>query len=68
MASQMSESGDTSESTAQRDARLRRERRNAKIAAGGSERLNKITNMSGRPAAAEAGAYTSPRAFCGPTI
>ena len=44
-----------SESNAQRDARLRRERRNAKILAGGSERLNKITTLSGRPAAAEAG-------------
>lgn len=43
------------ESKTQREARLRRERRNAKIQAGGSERLNKITSMSGRPAAAEAG-------------
>lgn len=39
----------------QRQARLRRERRNAKLKAGGSERLNKITSLSGRPAAAEAG-------------
>ena len=43
------------ESKTQREARLRRERRNAKIQAGGSERLNKISSMSGRPAAAEAG-------------
>lgn len=43
-----------SESKAQRDARLRRERRNAKIQTGGSERLSKITSLSGRPNAAEA--------------
>ncbi|KAI9666966.1 MAG: hypothetical protein M1831_001471 [Alyxoria varia] len=48
-----------SESKAQRDARLRRERRNAKIVAGGSERLNKITSLSGRPAAAEAGKWAN---------
>ncbi|KAL9051081.1 MAG: hypothetical protein Q9162_006254 [Coniocarpon cinnabarinum] len=42
------------ESKAQRDARLRRERRNAKIQGEGSSRLSKITSMSGRPAAAEA--------------
>lgn len=53
----MATTGDppSGESDAQRQARLRRERRNAKIQAGGSERLNKITSMSGRPAAAEAG-------------
>lgn len=42
------------ESKAQREARLRRERRNAKLQTGGSERLSKITSLSGRPAAAEA--------------
>ena len=44
----------TEESKAQRDARLRRERRNAKLQADGSSRLSKISSMSGRPAAAEA--------------
>lgn len=42
------------ESKAQREARLRRERRNAKLQAGGSERLSKISSVSGRPAAAQA--------------
>ena len=42
-----SESGDE-ESPAQKQARLRRERREAKIKAGGSSRLEKITNVSGR--------------------
>ena len=37
------------ESPAQKQARLRRERREAKIKAGGSARLEKITNLSGRP-------------------
>lgn len=36
------------ESAAQRSARLRRERREAKIKDGGTERLDKITSMSGR--------------------
>ncbi|OAX84563.1 hypothetical protein ACJ72_01062 [Emergomyces africanus] len=36
------------ESPAQRAARLRRERREAKIKAGGSARLDKITSLSGR--------------------
>lgn len=49
------DSSPAGESDAQRQARLRRERRNAKLQAGGSERLNKITSLSGRPAAAEAG-------------
>ncbi|TKA69867.1 hypothetical protein B0A49_05546 [Cryomyces minteri] len=40
------------ESSAQRQARLRRERRNAKIQASGSARLDKITSLSGRPAPA----------------
>ncbi|KAL8873951.1 MAG: hypothetical protein Q9174_000638 [Haloplaca sp. 1 TL-2023] len=38
------------ESSAQRQARLRRERREAKIKAGGSTRLDKITQLSGRSA------------------
>ncbi len=37
------------ESPAQKQARIRRERRAAKINAGGSARLDKITNLSGRP-------------------
>ncbi|KAF1812643.1 hypothetical protein P152DRAFT_449353 [Eremomyces bilateralis CBS 781.70] len=36
--------------SAQEQARLRRERRNAKIAAGGASRLAAITSLSGRPA------------------
>ena len=40
---------DSEESPAQRQARLRRERREAKIKAGGSSRLDKITQVSGRP-------------------
>lgn len=36
------------ESPAQRAARQRRERREAKIRDGGSARLDKITNLSGR--------------------
>jgi GET complex subunit GET2 len=36
------------ESSAQRQARIRREKREAKIKAGGSERLDKITRLSGR--------------------
>lgn len=39
------------ESPAQRAARLRRERREAKIRDGGSARLEKITSLSGRTAA-----------------
>jgi len=41
------------ESKAQEQARLRRERRNAKLQAGGSDRLGKIASLSGRPLAAE---------------
>ncbi|MCJ1466938.1 hypothetical protein MMC07_005560 [Pseudocyphellaria aurata] len=37
------------ESPTQRQARIRRERREAKIKAGGSSRLDKITSLSGRP-------------------
>ena len=40
----------SSESPAQKQARQRRERREAKIKAGGSSRLDKITQLSGRPA------------------
>ena len=40
------------ESANQRAARLRREKRNAKIQAEGSDRLAKITQLSGRPAPA----------------
>ncbi|KAL9035026.1 MAG: hypothetical protein Q9214_006777, partial [Letrouitia sp. 1 TL-2023] len=36
------------ESPAQKQARLRREKREAKIKAGGSARLDKITQLSGR--------------------
>ncbi|KAL8716747.1 MAG: hypothetical protein Q9225_005953 [Loekoesia sp. 1 TL-2023] len=42
----------TDESPAQKQARLRRERREAKIRAGGSTRLDKITQLSGRSAEA----------------
>ncbi|KAI4738452.1 hypothetical protein E4T50_11076 [Aureobasidium sp. EXF-12298] len=40
------------ESPAQRSARLRREKRNAKIQTEGSDRLARITQLSGRPAPA----------------
>ena len=43
------------EDAAQKQARIRRERREAKIKAGGSARLEKITNISGRPAPADLG-------------
>ena len=36
------------ETPAQKQARLRRERRNAKIQTGGADRLGKIMNVSGR--------------------
>ncbi|KAI9718247.1 MAG: hypothetical protein M1812_004237 [Candelaria pacifica] len=45
---------EATESPNQKAARLRRERRDAKIKAGGSARLDKITSLSGRPAASEA--------------
>lgn len=41
---------DSFESPTQKQARLRRERREAKIKAGGSSRLDKINQLSGRPA------------------
>ena len=40
--------GGDAETPMQKQARLRRERREAKIKAGGSARLEKITNLSGR--------------------
>ncbi|MCJ1320827.1 hypothetical protein MMC15_006168 [Xylographa vitiligo] len=43
----VTESGE--ESPSQTQARIRRERREAKIKAGGSARLDKITQLSGRP-------------------
>ncbi|CRG92226.1 hypothetical protein PISL3812_09282 [Talaromyces islandicus] len=49
------------ESPAQRAARQRRERREAKIKAGGSARLDKITSLSGRtPASAHGDTSPSP--------
>ncbi len=39
------------ESLAQKQARIRRERREAKIKAGGSARLDKISSLTGRPPA-----------------
>lgn len=45
----LSPSMDSEETTAQKQARLRRERRAAKLNAGGSARLERITNLSGRP-------------------
>lgn len=50
------------ESPAQKAARLRREKRNAKLVAGGSERLNRITSLGGRPVAAENGRSASNKA------
>ena len=40
--------GVDAETPTQKQTRLRRERREAKIKAGGSARLEKITNLSGR--------------------
>lgn len=50
--SQPSQPVRTDESPAQKQARLRRKRREAKIKAGGSTRLDKITQLSGRSAEA----------------
>jgi hypothetical protein len=47
---EMVQASPNEESPAQKQARIRRERREAKIKAGGSARLEKITNLSGRPA------------------
>lgn len=44
------------ETPAQKQIRLRRERREAKIKAGGSARLDKITSLTGRPPPAAAAA------------
>ena len=49
----------TEESQAQKAARLRREKRNAKILNGGSDRLNKITSLSGRPAPMDEGSLSA---------
>ncbi|KAK2768436.1 hypothetical protein FQN54_000291 [Arachnomyces sp. PD_36] len=48
------------ESPAQEAARLRRERREAKIKAGGSARLDKITSLSGRTASTMESSPTPP--------
>jgi len=55
-AADMTRAVPTEESQAQKAARLRREKRNAKILNGGSDRLNKITSLSGRPAPMDEGA------------
>ena len=52
----------TDETPTQRQARLRRERREAKIKASGSSRLEKITQLSGRPT--EPGTNPRPFYFC----
>lgn len=49
MADSASASG-SEETPGQRQARLRREKRNAKIQAEGSDRLSKITQLNGRMA------------------
>ncbi|PSK40081.1 hypothetical protein B9Z65_8021 [Elsinoe australis] len=49
------------ESPAQRQARLRREKRNAKIQSGGADRLAKITGVSGRSAPAPEDVPTGPK-------
>lgn len=50
MTESVSSSSDAAAQRAAEQARLRKERREAKIKAGGSARLNKITGMGGRPA------------------
>ncbi|CAG8904744.1 unnamed protein product [Penicillium egyptiacum] len=50
------------ESPAQRSARLRRERREAKIKEGGSARLDKITSLSGRTPQTDREVSPSPQA------
>ncbi|KAF7512066.1 hypothetical protein GJ744_002779 [Endocarpon pusillum] len=54
------------ESAAQRQARIRREKREAKIKAGGSERLEKITKLSGRTAETMRNSSPSPSASPAP--
>lgn len=50
---------DTEETPAQRQARIRREKREAKINANAQDRLDKITRLSGRtPEASKSTAYT----------
>ena len=49
MADSQTEPNPGIESPAQRQARLRRERREAKIKAEGSARLEKIAGLTGRP-------------------
>lgn len=49
MADSTSTSSDAAAQRASEQARLRRERREAKLKAGGSARLNKITGLGGRP-------------------
>ena len=44
------------ESPAQRAARLRREKRSTRITSEGSDRLNKIVSLAGRPAPVDEGA------------
>lgn len=46
-----SNDADAAAQRASEQARLRKERREAKLKAGGSARLNKITGMGGRPQA-----------------
>lgn len=45
----MTNDADVAAQRASEQARLRKERREAKLKAGGSARLDKITGMSGRP-------------------
>lgn len=49
MADSTATSSDAAAQRASEQARLRRERREAKLKAGGSARLNKITGLGGRP-------------------
>ncbi|KAL2005751.1 hypothetical protein VTN00DRAFT_10244 [Thermoascus crustaceus] len=59
----------TEETPAQQAARLRRERREAKIRAGGSARLEKITSLSGRTlASAHESPSPSPQPTAAPAI
>lgn len=49
----VSNDADAAAQRASEQARLRKERREAKLKAGGSARLDKITGLSGRPQAGE---------------
>ncbi|MCJ1312311.1 hypothetical protein MMC25_005985 [Agyrium rufum] len=71
----MSSAESPSEDAAQRQARIRREKREAKIKATGNDRLAKITGLSGRPVepaplppSQQAATNTSPTAHRSPTI